>query len=48
MEPNCVIDHWTSHATAYDQTANIALTKDQRDAITVEFHDITGAAVARL
>ena len=43
-----VIDNWSSHATVNDSTGNIALTKNVRYVITMEFYDNTGAAVARL
>jgi len=45
---NLVIDNWASHATVNDVTAVIALTKNQRYAITMEFYDNTGQAVAKL
>jgi YVTN family beta-propeller protein len=43
-----VIDNWTSHATTTDSSGVIALSKNQRYAITMEFYENTGAAVARL
>ncbi|HEU4517423.1 MAG TPA: PA14 domain-containing protein, partial [Steroidobacteraceae bacterium] len=43
-----VIDHWTAHATATDTSAPVALTKNQRYAITVEYYDNAGTGVARL
>ncbi len=45
---NLVIDNWASHATVNDVTPVIALTKNQRYAITMEFYDNTGQAVAKL
>ena len=45
---NLVIDNWTSHATTNNATGDIALTKNQRYAITMEFYDTTGTAVAKL
>jgi YVTN family beta-propeller protein len=45
---NLVVDNWTSHATINDVTGNIALTKDQRYTITMEFYDNTNSAVAKL
>jgi cytochrome c peroxidase len=43
-----VIDNWTGHATVNDATGNITLTKNQRYAITMEYYDTTGTAVAKL
>ena len=43
-----VIDNWTNHATATDNSPVIALSKNQRYDIKMEFYDNTGAAVARL
>ena len=43
-----VINNWTSHATTTNNSASIALTSGTRYAITMEFYDGTGAAVARL
>jgi YVTN family beta-propeller protein len=48
IDGNLVIDHWTSHATGNDVSAAIALAKNQRYAITMEFYDNAGAAVAKL
>ena len=45
---NLVVDNWTSHATINDVTGNIALTKNQRYTITMEFYDNTNSAVAKL
>jgi cytochrome c peroxidase len=42
-----VIDNWSSHATATDTTADIALTKNQRYSVTMEMYDNSGTAVAR-
>jgi len=42
-----VIDNWSSHATATDTTADIALTKNQRYSVTMEFYDQSGTAVAK-
>jgi hypothetical protein len=43
-----VVDNWTNHATATNNSPVITLSKNQRYAITMEFCDDTGAAVARL
>jgi len=43
-----VIDHWTAHATADATSAAVALTRNQRYAITVEYYDNAGSGVARL
>jgi YVTN family beta-propeller protein len=43
-----VIDNWTNHATIKNTTGSIALTKNVRYPVTMEFYDDTGAAVARL
>jgi mono/diheme cytochrome c family protein len=43
-----VIDNWTSHATTTNNSPTINLTGGTRYAITMEFYDGTGAAVARL
>jgi YVTN family beta-propeller protein len=43
-----VIDNWTNHATVNNTTGKIALAKNQRCAITMEFYDNTGGAVAKL
>ena len=43
-----VIDHWAAHATANDDSPVIALMKNQRYAITMEYYDDKGTAVARL
>jgi mono/diheme cytochrome c family protein len=44
-----VIDNWSNRTTVAEFTsANIALTKNQRYAITLEYYDNTGQAVARL
>ena len=43
-----VINNWTNHGTTNNNSAVIALTSGQRYAITMEFYDNTGAAVARL
>ena len=43
-----VIDNWASHATVDDVTGGIALTKNQRYSVTVEFYDLSGTAVAKL
>ena len=43
-----VINNWTNHATTTNNSAAIALTGGTRYAITMEFYDGTGAAVARL
>lgn len=45
---NLVIDNWNSHATVNDATGNISLAKNQRYAITMEYYDTTGTAVAKL
>jgi hypothetical protein len=43
-----VVDNWTNHATVTNNAPVITLTKNVRYAITMEFYDNTGAAVARL
>ena len=43
-----VVNNWTNHATVNNTTGIIALTKNQRYVITMEFYDNTGGAVARL
>ncbi len=43
-----VIDNWTAHGTKDDATGNIALVKNQRYAVTMEFYDTNANAVARL
>jgi large repetitive protein len=43
-----VINNWTNHATVNDTSAAISLTQNQRYAVTMEFYDASGAAVARL
>ena len=43
-----VIDNWPNHAKATNNSAAITLSKNQRYAIVVEYHDNAGAAVARL
>jgi YVTN family beta-propeller protein len=45
---NLVVDNWASHATVNDVTGNIALVKDQRYTVTLEFYDIGGTAVSKL
>jgi YVTN family beta-propeller protein len=45
---NLVIDHWTSHATATDTSAEITFVKDQRYQVTLEMYDNGGTAVAKL
>jgi YVTN family beta-propeller protein len=48
IDGSLMIDHWTSHATAYDATGDIALTKNRRYGVTVEMYDNTGTGVAKL
>jgi mono/diheme cytochrome c family protein len=43
-----VISNWTNHATTNNNSAVIPLTKNTRYAITMEFYDNTGGAIARL
>jgi hypothetical protein len=43
-----VINNWTSHATSTDTSASIALTNGTRYAVTMEYYDVSGTAVARL
>jgi hypothetical protein len=43
-----VIDNWTAHGTTDDTSATIALTKNQRYAVTMEYYDNAGTGVARL
>src|SRR5688572_1437787 len=43
-----VIDHWTEHATAIDNSGPIAMTANTLYNIRLEVFDRTGAAVARL
>ena len=45
---NRVINNWTNHATTNNNSAAITLTGGQRYAITMEYFDNTGAAVAKL
>jgi hypothetical protein len=45
---NLVINNWTAHNTASNQTPVIPLVQDQRYAITIEYYDNTGTGVARL
>ena len=48
IDGNLVVNNWTNHATTTNGSPVIALTKNQRYTITMEFYDDTGAAVARL
>jgi YVTN family beta-propeller protein len=48
LNGSLVIDHWTAHATGDDTSAAVALTLNQRYAITVEYYDDAGTGVARL
>ncbi len=43
-----LINHWTSHATAKDESPAINLTAGQKYDIKIEFYENVGAAVARL
>jgi hypothetical protein len=43
-----VINNWTSHATKTDTSVSIALTNGTRYAVTMEYYDVSGTAVARL
>jgi cytochrome c peroxidase len=43
-----VINNWTSHATKTDTSASIALVNGTRYAVTMEYYDLSGTAVARL
>ena len=43
-----VINNWTNHATTTNNSASISLVNGTRYAVTMEFYDGTGAAVARL
>jgi hypothetical protein len=43
-----LINNWTTHSTATDTSAVIAVTKNQRYSVTMEFFDANGSAVARL
>lgn len=43
-----VVDNWASHATATNNSPVIAMTKNQRYTIAMEYYDNTGAAVAKL
>ena len=43
-----VINNWTNHATTTNNSAAIAMTSGTRYAITMEYYDSTGTAVARL
>ena len=43
-----VIDNWIGHATVNNNTGAIALTKNQRYVIKMEYYDNAGTAVARL
>ncbi|MGH8252338.1 MAG: PA14 domain-containing protein, partial [Steroidobacteraceae bacterium] len=48
IDGHLVIDNWTQHATTDDQSPVIALTKNARYTITLEYYDHSGTAVARL
>jgi mono/diheme cytochrome c family protein len=43
-----VVDNWTNHATVTNNSPVLALTKNVRYAVAMEFYDNTGAAIARL
>ncbi len=45
---NLVIDNWTQHGTTDDQTAVIAIVKNTRYAVTMEFYDVASTGVAKL
>ena len=45
---NLVIDNWAAHSTTDNQSATVALVKNQRYAVTMEYYDNSGSAVARL
>ena len=48
IDGNLVIDNWAAHGTTDNQSATIALVKNQRYAITMEYYDNSGSAVAKL
>ncbi len=48
IDGGLVIDNWAAHGTTDNQSAAIALVKNQRYAITMEYYDNLGSAVARL
>ena len=48
IDGELVIDNWVAHGTTDNQSATIALVKNQRYTITMEYYDISGSAVARL
>ena len=41
IDGNLVVDNWSAHGTAYNQSAPIALVKNQRYAVTMEHYDNT-------
>ncbi len=45
---NLVVDNWTQHGTTDNQTAVIALVKNTRYAVTMEYYDVAGTGVAKL
>ncbi|HWN06591.1 MAG TPA: PA14 domain-containing protein [Steroidobacteraceae bacterium] len=48
IDGELVIDNWTAHATTTNTSATIALVKNQRYAVTMEYYDNAGNGVARL
>jgi hypothetical protein len=48
IDGQLVVDHWTAHGTSSDTTAPIALVKNRRYAVTMEYYDNVGTAVAKL
>jgi YVTN family beta-propeller protein len=48
IDGQLVVDHWTAHGASNDATGPIALIKNQRYAVTMEYYDNVGSAVAKL
>lgn len=48
VDGRLVIDHWTAHASTFDVTESMALTRNQRYSVTLEMYDTSGTGVARL
>ena len=48
IDGELVIDNWNAHATTDDTSATIALVRNRRYAVTMEYYDNAGTGVARL
>jgi cytochrome c peroxidase len=48
IDGELVIDNWNAHATTDDTSATIALLRNRRYAVTMEYYDNAGTGVARL